>query len=213
MAIGFDAFTGSGGVGSFTFSHTVGASATLLVVGVVTGASADTITGVTYAGSPMTLAQSGTESALFFLISPTVGTNDVTVTYTNSSGNGARATVISYTGAKGIGATNAQSTTSTPQTLSLTTTVVDSWLTGFTGARTDFSGTNYTAGSSTTLRGTVGGGGRIDMGAYDSNSAKSPTGSYSLSSVGNDTFNNRQIIAEVLEGIPDTFTPKASFFE
>lgn len=213
MAIGFDAFTGSGSVGSWSFNHTVGASGTLLVVGVVTGSSSDTITGVTYAGSPMTLIVSGTESALFFLVSPTIGTNSVSVTYVNSSGNGARATAISYTGAKGIGASSTQSTTSTPQTLSVTTTVVDSWLTGITGANTSFGGTNYTAGSSTTLRGTTGAGGRIDMGAYDSNSAKSPTGSYSLSSVGNSGFLNRQIVAEVLEGIPDTFTPKASFFE
>jgi len=206
MAIGYDSFTASGSVGSWSFDHTCGASATALFVGIQTAATSDTISGVTYNGVSMTelTSHNGSDSKhkSFGLISPATGTNSVSITYTNSSGNGARAVVMSYTGANGFGATNTQQTTSTPQTLSVTTTQDNSWLVGFTGANVAFSGTNYTAGTSTTLRGTVGAGGRINCGGYDSNAAKSPTGSYSLSSAGNSGFNNVQSVVELKEGSP-----------
>lgn len=80
----------SSGSGPFTLSHTVTGSETLLVVGVSHYDSSDTVTGVTYNGVSMTEVPSGSVNNgqyyvdLFYLINPTTGTNNVSVSVSGS---------------------------------------------------------------------------------------------------------------------------------
>ena len=96
MAIVLDAATGAkSGGNSLTFSHTVGAalSNSLLVVAISVQDSNHAnlpITGVTYAGVAMTKIRQDTSStsnvsaAIYYLLSPTSGANNVVVSTTGS---------------------------------------------------------------------------------------------------------------------------------
>ena len=202
MAIAYDAVSSGGGVGAGdkTWSHTVTGSNTILVVG-VTSYNGDSPT-VTYNGVSMTqaIARNGSNSLgsrIFYLVNPTTGTNTVSISSIYGAVTG---TATSYTGAGGIGATANQlpSAGTNPQTLAVTTTVNNSWLVGTTVAGSIIT---FAAGTGTTLRAQlVNSGGSYGQNLFDSNGAKTPTGSYSLQSTGDSGGVN--IIQEVMEITP-----------
>lgn len=181
MAIAFD----SSAIGSVTgsmslnFSHTCTGANRLLFVG-VQGALADDITGVTYAGSAMTLIikdnVGGTNqfNYLFYLIAPSTGTNNVVVS--SSVGINIAADSVSYTGASQSGVPDASviNSGSTVNTLttSLTTVANNCWtvLSALNGNSLTIS-----AGSGSTLRQH-----QSLLGIFDSNGAKTPAGSTSM---------------------------------
>lgn len=207
MAISYDAFSSGGGAGAGpkTFSHTCTGSNLGLFVGIMIQDTGDAVSDVTYNGVTMNSVRNGNRSYLYYLQNPATGTNTVSVTYANSSGNGVSCVSQSYTGAGAVGATNSQSTTSGTQTLAVTTTVDNSWLVGFTGDFED--GGAFSAGTATTLRGSTNVGGSTDISGVDSNGAKTPTGSYSLQTTGNTAFQNRQIVVELTPYTAPAFTP------
>src|SRR5262249_48834059 len=77
---------------SVTFSKSVSASSTLLMVHVMSSY----VTGVTYAGVSMTMATSTGGGAVFYLVNPTSGTNNVVVSLSQAAGS--LGTAVSYTG-------------------------------------------------------------------------------------------------------------------
>ena len=107
---------------SVTFSKTVSSTSTLLTA---RATSVYAVTGVTYAGAAMTLAASSTahlKTSTWYLVNPTVGTNDVIITFEGVDRSLGSAT--SYTGtdtSDPIGATNTSDGASGNPSISLTT--------------------------------------------------------------------------------------------
>lgn len=137
MALSFDAATtGSITVASSSgsFSHTCSGINRILFVGVsVSGANG--ISSVTYNGVSMTLVASianGTngEASIWYLISPTSGSNSVSVTASGTTG-GAVIGAVSLNGShqsSPIGATNTATGTSTNPSTSVTTAEDNDWI-------------------------------------------------------------------------------------
>lgn len=161
-------------------SHSVSGSDRLGIVAVYS--STNNVTGVTWNGVSctgidsllMTGAAAGQYIHLYYIIAPATGVTTVQVN--SSSGLGGYFSIASYTGVaqttpldvfnKG----GASSTTS--QTISVTTTVDNDWLIGFA-----YTGNTMSAGTGTALRGgSVAG----ILNVVDSNSATTPAGSDSL---------------------------------
>lgn len=176
MAIAFDAatnsFSGTSGT-SYTFSHTTSGSNRFLVVYAGVPLT-DIITGVTYAGVSMTLAQKNQTSGdrwlyLYYLANPASGANNVVI---SSSGSDALlGSASSYTGVLG-GYDNSSTGTGNASSITTTlTTVADNCWTACIVQTLD----TVSAGSSTTARAQSGG-----RGLYDSNAAITPAGSTSL---------------------------------
>jgi hypothetical protein len=143
MPITFDAATYGGETPSTTSdvtAHTV-ASGTgrFLVVGVWGSLDIDNVTGITYAGTPMTLilkqAGSGTMRAIYLygLANPATGTNNVIVS--SSPADYVEPQIASYLGASAMGASAIREATGFyPFTVTVTTTADQSWLAGFFGS-------------------------------------------------------------------------------
>lgn len=219
MAIAVDAtstVTGATGT-SLSWSHTCTGSDRGLIVSCGIP-NADTITGITYDG--VSLTQIGTAQLvgsryhyLWYLANPSTGSDTIEITSSNSQI--LRASAASYTGVGQvtmIGATNQNSSnvnSGNQLSVSVTTEVDNSWLVGTGG----MVGSPISAGASTTERQEYNEGG---AGTFDSNAAKSPTGSYSLAIQNDDsiTRNMGLIVAELrpIEADPSTFTPKVMIY-
>lgn len=179
MAIAFDAATGSSTTGtSLTYSHTCSGSNRALIVHYVTDTSNDLVTGVTYNGVAMSFigrvqSPSSRWTGIYYLAAPATGANNVVISASGSAY--LEASSASYTGVKQTGnpEANASNTGASVTSLSGTVTTItdNAWLVmgGHAAAG------SQAAGTGTTRRhiGTV-------SAFFDSNGAKSPTGSYSL---------------------------------
>lgn len=210
MAIAFDSSSsGIGGSASITVSHTCsGSDRVLFVVWRTTGDATPNVSSASYAGEAMTLvdvqgANNDLNNAvyLYYILNPATGTNDISVTMQSTATIGSLA-AASYTGVGSIGATNkTYGTTSGNYTNTVTTTKDNSWL--VMGAYAVQS-----AGTGTTSRAN-----NNDVHIFDSNGAKSPTGSYSLVAVesyGNDVGT---ILAEMkLPALNYSITPTVFAF-
>ncbi len=119
---------GGAGGSPITFSHTCTGSDLGLIVAVFTGgATAGTVSGITYDGVSMTqeatTSTSNRRAVIFSLINPSTGSNTVSIAYT---GNGPEMTevAVSYTGVDQtdmVEATNTDTYSSTSPSLSVTT--------------------------------------------------------------------------------------------
>lgn len=180
MAIAFDSTTGVaiGATNPQVWSHTCTGSNRILFVAVYKGVSG-TISGVTYNGVAMTkiipLTVVLQEVSLWYLIAPTTGSNTVSVTGSGTAQIGGCSS--SYTGVNQYGQPDDFTThivSVTPTNTTLLTSDEDScWF--VIGAFDNFSG--LSAGTGSTLRTNIS---SSTLGIYDSNSAKTPPGSYSM---------------------------------
>lgn len=135
MAISINATSSASAtnVNSLTFSHTVSGSDTILFVGISNNGNPPiAISGVTYNGSAMTAVWNtkGTcfyvGSALFYIINPTTGTNNVVISWTSTSGY-VSAGAVSMTGVHQTVPLGTGTTASGPfQTVGPATTTVSS---------------------------------------------------------------------------------------
>jgi len=168
-----------GATSTLTAAYTVGTSTNrMLFIGVLGQISVSNITGVTYAGVPMTLIGRNLNAGdryeyLFALANPATGTNNYVVT---ASDNNLIATVVeSFFGVKQsvvMDATSSANVTSgTSLTTSLTTNTDNDWsiLIGRTAVNT------AVAGASSTLRQSNG-----TFQTYDTNGAKTPPGTQAM---------------------------------
>lgn len=183
-AIAIDAFTGSNEATatSLTFSHTATTTANrILFVGTSGDVTNDTITGVTYAGTAMTLIDKNVVSGgrmiyLWMLVNPASGANNVVVT--SNASVLIRAKSASYTGAKQTGQPDAQvkrvdDTNQTAHTISVTTIADNSWMFMVgqnKGSSAVVAGTNATQRDGTAQ----------DYGIFDTNADQTPAGSKSM---------------------------------
>lgn len=186
MALSFDAFTDGNFTSgtSHTFSHTCTGSNGILWVHAMKNSNTDTITGATYNGVAMTLIQKITGNATrylysFYLINPASGAHNVVITSSGSTAIGGNA--ASYAGAKQSGqpdaSTSASKTaTSSPATWSITSVADNCW-----SVLATLGANNVVPVASTgsTLRGTNTT--YADAKIFDSNSAITPAGAYSMS--------------------------------
>lgn len=190
MAITFDNATSSGfgaNVSSKTVSHTTGSGSNrILFVGVAMSGNVitDLVSGITYGGVSMTKITDAAgidgntgDVTVYYLANPASGTNDVVVSFSVNNGGGIQ--VVSYSDSKQTGipdSGNTLSTSSGGTNIDLATTTIadNSWTLMF--GMCD-SGSGLTAGTGTTLRGTV-------LSAVyamgDSNAAITPAGSSTL---------------------------------
>lgn len=166
---------------SITFSHTTSGANRYLFVAVATAASA--ITGVTYNGSSMTKLNGLVSDSftVWGIAGPTSGANNVVVSLSGSSA--IRAIAHSFNGANQTGnprTTASHSGSGSSVNHSITTVIDNSWVAGF--CRWDISGgQSQTATSGATQRGTFAGDTFSNsLASYDSNSAKTPAGSYNM---------------------------------
>jgi hypothetical protein len=178
MAIAYDAesvaLKAPSGTGPLTFAHTCTGSDLILFCGCFATAG-DVVTGITYNSVAMTLigkVANGSEQAyLYYLINPTTGANNISVSWSGSTI--LRAHGVSYTGAKQSGVPDANSTatgTGTSLASSVTTVADNCWVIAMYRAAGDI-----TAGSGTTLRGTS-----TTSNILDSNGAVTPAGSKTI---------------------------------
>lgn len=186
MAIAVDA-TSQGqsvaGSTSYTLSHTCSGSDRILWVQVGNSTANDTITGVTYGGTAMTLVKKAGGSSsgkywnyLYYLVAPATGANNIVASA--SSGSYIIVRGVSYTGASQTGVPDSSpdattNSTTTSDTLSTTTVADNCWiLMAVAGQRaiSASTGSNYRIGDANT-----------QWQIFDTNGAKSPAGSYSMS--------------------------------
>jgi hypothetical protein len=173
--------TQNGGAGpTLTFAHTTSGSNRILYVGLLHNTDTDVAPGCTYSGVTMTEIGDQIHAALphriwlFQLVAPATGSNNVVCTANSTVYLAGGA--ISYTGAKQTAQPDAVTSAfnaTDPQVASVTTVADNSWLIAMAAHGTS----GVSAGASTTLRVS---GGFGDMTMYDSNAAKTPAGSYSL---------------------------------
>ena len=146
MAIAFDAAAGakdgSAVVTSLTFAHTCTGSDRILVVTAGTNSTTSpTVDAVTYNGVSATEVNEQSNGALrlalWYLIAPATGANNVVVTWSGVAtglGQQLNAISVSYTGAKQTGQpdSNGSQTFSSATSVAVSTTVVasDCWLSG-----------------------------------------------------------------------------------
>lgn len=190
---------------SNNLSHTTSGSDRLLMVYIYS--TIDNITGVSYNGVSATFVQkqlmtgaaSGQYIHEYILINPASGANNVTVT--SSSGMGGYISAVSYTGCKQTGQPDNSAKQAanpvTSLTTSLTTVADNCWLVGYA-----YMNGSLAAGTDTTLRG-----GSVSgvLQAMDSNAAKSPAGSYGLTTTGANAFAGH-VIASIAPAVA-SFTP------
>jgi hypothetical protein len=186
MAIARDAVTGVTGMGapaaSYTFAHTCTGSNLMLTVGIFVSINpaSDVVSGVTYNGVAMTRSPNGYAAApannstwLYYLANPSTGANNVVITYSGTQNGSAGA--ISYTGCASTidsGNSNTAGPSASSCTVSTTTVADNAWLVGV--ARADGGSRTFSAGM--TAQGTEG----FQSQMADSNGAKTPAGSYSM---------------------------------
>ena len=185
MAIAFDNSTGQSitNPGStHTFSHTCSGSDRILFV-LAWHSTGDYITGVTYAGTPMTqlkkVSSNGTNWIyMYYLVAPATGANNVVIT--SSVSNGAILGMsASYTGvdqSSPIDVSTSETTaSSTSVTTSLTTTTDNCWTIAM---YRENAGRAMTGDANTTIRSDTDPGKGVHIG--DSNGDITPAGATSL---------------------------------
>jgi hypothetical protein len=172
------------GATSVTVSLTVGSGSDRYLLAGVFSNGADDVTGVTYASVAMTQLHKAVVNVaavgylyIYGLANPSSGTNNLVASRSGSSSK-IYAGGVSYTGVKQTGQPDATATTTTNGTQSsctptLTTIADNCWL--FTVGHQDNLQT-ISASTGATLRGNSNGG----YGIFDSNGAKTPAGSYSM---------------------------------
>ena len=187
MAIAFDLTTpydSAGNESTSTFSHTVTGSNPFLFIFIRRNQSVADVTGVTYAGTSMTLVPgsamtvgvAGNDGYVsYYLFNPATGANNVVISC-SSALFGTNARAASYTGVLSTSldskvTTNPNNSGATTLTLTTTTVADNCWLVA--GIRNQVG--NFTAGANTTLRGA---GNALSI--ADSNAAQTPAGSKSL---------------------------------
>lgn len=215
MAIAFDAATFGGNNGgatnSLTFPHTITGTLPFLVVGVAgdTIGGADDVTGVTYNGVAMTLADKFTNASatnnryayLYWLIGPATGAHDVIVSATGT--HYLLAGAASYTGAKATGQLDAHGATDSGAAAS---TLASALLTGADNAWTVL----FESGSSASSDPTAGAGvtrraNDTDFGTwglFDSNGVVHPPSNYSMTT--NRSSGSSWIVHLKASIVPDT---------
>lgn len=144
--------------------------------GSTASATFNTSESATSCGTALTINNAGGlgEMSMWYRVAPTATTANATVSITNSQGGGALKMVI-YSGcaqSSPINAYNSVSATGTNASLSVTTTVDNSWVTGFQ----ENNGVAVTVGSGCSKRRTDGGGDRV----LDSGSAITPAGAFNI---------------------------------
>lgn len=182
MAIAFDAATNSGNSSGTTktFAHTCGSGANRILFVGCYGGSTDILTGITYGGVAMTFLEKQTVGFgdryiyLYYLLNPASGANNVVISF--SSSENCAADAVSYTGALQSGVPDAhnnwQDAFVTSISHSLTTVADNCWIVFL--AKTNGAG-NPTADTGLTVRGAGN-----SMSIFDSNSAITPAGSYTM---------------------------------
>ena len=189
MAIAFDASSQgatNSGVTSLTVSHTCTGSNGILFTYIAYQGTDRTISGATYNGVSMTavynnqIIASALTHALFYIVNPATGANNIVVTMSGSTGQRLGMCSASYTGAKQTGVPDAQNVENSfasvsSRTLSVTTVADNCWLVG--GVMT---GVGVSAGSSTTIRTTNPSPMDYEIRIYDSNGPRTPAGSQGL---------------------------------
>lgn len=202
MAIAYGSITnGAGGAARTTLSWTspvVSGTDTIGIVSFYTeptgGGSGDLVTGVTWDGVAMTLGKKQLRgnnigfNHIWYIINPSAGTKTVTVTTSSSSyidgGFAQYYTGASQTGQPDASISKATSTTNTI-TQTITTVADNCWV--VMGGISDNGGVSAGAGMTTRAS---------QAGAFvagDSNSAKTPAGSYSMTMNGTG-FGNQTIV-------------------
>lgn len=178
---------GGSGSATFSFSHRASGTNRVLFVYAEDNNGGDTVTGVTYAGVTMTKigasvqVPSGPYVTLWYLVAPATGTNNVTITRSQTTGS-IIGMSVSYTGVNQTGIPDSSNTGTGSSTTSLsiaTTTVLNNSWYLLVGANE--SGQTWTAVTGT-QRIT---GNRLYL---DSNAPKTPAGSATLTgsmSIGN----------------------------
>ena len=178
------------GVTSITQSFTVGSGSNrALIVEVYSSANSSAgFSGVTYAGSSMTVLgtiyQMGTlhPLTLLYLAAPASGANNLVLSGLDVSFN-YQAAIVSYAGATQTTPANIVSdntTFTTSLTLTLTTASNNSWL---VGAFVNISADPLTAGTNTSIIQQS-----FGFGLTDTNAAMTPTGSYGLTVTGDNAI-------------------------
>lgn len=212
MAIAFDAATDGGNNGgttnSRTFSHTCTGSDRILFVGFCGDVSPgnDDITSVTYNGVGLSLVGKRTDDNtsrmlyLYMLVGPASGANDVVISCTNN--HYLLAGAVSYTGVAQSGQPDASTTNisgalATTLTTSLTTVADNCWTVlvegGFNANAAPTAGAGSTRRTFDAAFGT--------WGLFDSNSAITPAGSYSMTT---DRSSSDNFIAHVMASVSPT---------
>jgi len=200
MAIAFDAKANSSGSGtSLTYSHTCTGSNLILIVGFQTYKAAglgNVITGVTYNGVAMTQIGIVTRNAtdefqyMYYLVSPATGAHNIVIS-ASSSLDLIAASSASYTGSRQSGQPDSYVTSAVTSAGSVTTTtntIADNcWLVGFYVS--DMGG-GWTPGANTTARDATG-----NCQLFDSNAAKTPAGSYSLTATHSASMVSGQMVS------------------
>lgn len=197
VAIAYDA-TASGSAPaastSLTYAHTCTGSNLILIVTTVCGAATQSVTGITYAGAAMTKvagseksqAQNGT-IALWYLVNPSSGANNVIVSFTSDVLSSAS---TSYTGARQVNQPDNSTNNSAGAGGSITTTlatVSDNCWTVLGASSNQL--TAIGAGAGTTSRSSITGSGTaLSLGILDSNGPKTPAGNSSLIATGTAGF-------------------------
>lgn len=196
MAIAYESVAdGSVTDTSLTYAHTVGGSNRLLMLTVnYSNTTEDITSSVTYAGVAMTQIDHVIQGdsnlvALYYLIAPTVGTNNVVITLSDS--RFMAAVSVNYVGCaqtSPINASNTQTLTSTTtHDASITTTVDNCWAVYAMRANAAVS-----AGTGATKRGTLNNGG-----IFDNNSPKVSAGSETVEVDTAGNTNSRGVIAAI----------------
>lgn len=178
MAITLDGSAKSGTTwvtGTITFSLTNTAGDYVIVA---IRANSDSITGVTYAAVTMTqlgkVNRGGSWFYFYGLAAPATGANNVVVSVSGSENRWAAAeSLLGVKQTSPLDTSNSATSASSPNTVSVTSTVAGVWLAGIAQG-----GGSLGAGTDTTLR--QDGTGDTDTVLLDSNAAKGAAGSYSL---------------------------------
>lgn len=179
MAIALDATSnGNATSTSITIAHTCTGADRILFVGVYYQGG-DNFTSVTYNGVALTQIAKVNNGlaiwgALYYLVAPSTGTNNIVVTVSASAFLGAGG--VSYTGAKQSGQPDA-STTNTGSGTSLTTSVTTVADNSWAILQAQNANDTITASTGSTLRSDHSFGFGV---VFDSNGAKTPAGSTSM---------------------------------
>jgi len=203
MAIALDTAKDGGNNGgtanNWSFSHTCTGTNLILFVGFCgdSGGGADDVTGVTYNSVAMTLIQKNVGAAqdrftyLYYIVNPATGAHNVQINCTAS--HYILAGSASYTGAAQSGQpdnSNQQQSASSATTLtsSLTTVADQCWNALLHGSYGGGSSNSPTASTGSTRRAVEAAFG--SWGLFDSNSAKTPAGSVSMTTTQAGTTGN-----------------------
>ena len=201
MSIAFDAFSQYDEATprtTITNPHTCAGANRFLYVHILTSESsgADIITSMTYNGVTMTrlnsiLAATSQRTYFYYLIAPATGTNNIVTTTTVNSQPSIRGSSFTGTNQTSFPDASSSNTATGGANLVLTvTTVADNcWI--LAGARSN--STAFTAGASTTIRTTA----AINDVTADSNAARTPAGSQSLTLVTGGSSNSGGIVASL----------------